>query len=424
MAGRSVSNAKHLVTANLFSQILNVGTLAVIAKFYSSYDFGLLTMLLVIPSILLSISTGRYEQAIQLPSSDEESAGIATFSLILVFCTTILSLLTMLLFSEPIAMWLGSKELVPLLPWMAPFVLFSGGLQVLRLWSIRKSRYRKISRALMMQTVVGNIIILVGPIIGKSLFFLILGTFLRQYMAVIPMVFWVLREDRNVFGALTSRLLRQCARDYFALSRSLVIGYSLASANFQIIVIAIGRIWGVSAVGEFQLAYKMALLPCTIVADAASEVFKQKAVSLLYSQGHFGDLMARTMKTLLAYSLIPYIAALSLSPIILGFLLDEKWQPAIVLVQILLVQSYFTLGISPIDKWASILQDRFYIYAWQGGKTLSILLVSGFVTVFPVSLPMYVSLVSFVIVGFFLIDAYWGLRRSSMDNKTLTTIVQ
>lgn len=408
-----ISDASHLISANFLSQVLNVATLAAIAKFYSAYSFGILTLFLVIPSLLLSFSTGRYEQSIQIARTEKEAMSIVFLSVALVFAVSLLTLGGTLVFKTQIAKLVGGPEIIDYLPYTSIFVFFSGLFQVIRVWSLRKNRFKNISRSIMAQTVLGNLIIIFGSFSSFHTFSLILGTFAKQCAAVVPLLLLMRKSDLDTMKEVAVHDVKECAKKYLSLSWSLMIGYSLASASFQVIIMTIGRLWGVEAVGQFQLAYRIALFPCTVIADAISEIFKQRAVELYHKTGEFKDLVIKILKILMLSALVPYVIGIVITPSVLGHFLSDKWIPAISLVQILLVQSYFTLTISPIDKWASIVQNKLYIYMWQSGKILGIILVSLFVKAFGFSLHFYIAGVTLVIIGFYLIDAYCGIRGSS-----------
>ncbi len=169
-----LAKSKHsvaLVFSQLVAQGLNFVTLAVITIYFSPSDFGLLTLILIIPSLVLSVSTFRYDQIIQVVESDQEAVDVVFGSLGILIVVTLLTAIVLMIIPTEVSLALGGIEVEPYLTLCVPFVFFSGFFSILQAWLLRLGHLYEISKANVTQAIIGNLIIAAAPFIFTSLNF-------------------------------------------------------------------------------------------------------------------------------------------------------------------------------------------------------------------------------------------------------------
>src|SRR5690606_24858552 len=113
----------------------------ILTRLYSPEDFGVLALFVSIVTIMSSIATARYEMAIVLPNSREESAKARLLAVIISFGISVILLLLFSIFYQSIRSWFGNLELGVYLC-LAPLAVFFIGLfNALKYYHIRENRF-------------------------------------------------------------------------------------------------------------------------------------------------------------------------------------------------------------------------------------------------------------------------------------------
>lgn len=170
-----------LAGGTMFSQLLILLTLPVLAHLYTPAEFGVFSVYTSIVSLILVISSLSYEVTVTMPSSDRAASSLVHLSLYLCMGISLLSGLVFYLLQNKIADWLNASEIKGYF-FLVIFSLFAAGVyQVLNYWLIRKKHFKQIARTKYMQSTGqvatqltfgivhhGSLGLIVGDLVGRS----------------------------------------------------------------------------------------------------------------------------------------------------------------------------------------------------------------------------------------------------------------
>src|SRR5699024_2083108 len=107
--------------------------------------FGIFAIYAALVLVLGSISTLKYEQAINLPEKDEEAKSILYLSLSIALLISAVLLIIAMLFSREIALLLGNPEIQPWLYVLPASTLLAGTANALSFWFNRVKGFQTIA---------------------------------------------------------------------------------------------------------------------------------------------------------------------------------------------------------------------------------------------------------------------------------------
>ena len=114
-----------------------------------------------------------------------------------------------------------------------------------------------------------------------------------------------------------------------------------------------------------MLAYRLLIIPMTLIGTAINKVYFQKA-SETYNENKTKvlPLYIKTTKRLIAIGLIPFTSIILLSPDIIEVIFGEEWMTSGLIMQIMSIGIFFKFTTSPISTTFTILNKQefsFYI---------------------------------------------------------------
>ncbi len=199
-------------------------------------------------------------------------------------------------------------------------------------------------------------------------------------------------------------------KKYFGLARSLTIGYSLSGMNYQILTFTISHIWGLAVLGNFQMSYRLALIPCSLVSSTLGDLFKQKAALVTGSSEKVAKLIRSSVKMLAFAALVPYLLLFLFTPLLAHLIPNKDWAQLAPFFRIMLVQSFFTLAYGTIDKWPQLFHLKNYIFVMHSGRTMLLLLISSLYFMVKMEAFSYIIVTSAVFVALYVYDYYFSLN--------------
>jgi O-antigen/teichoic acid export membrane protein len=364
--GGFLSHVLTLFSGTVAAQIINIGATLFLARLFSPDDFGLLALFVTVVSLLSVAGGGRYELGIMLPERDDEAANVLVLSMLVLAGLACVAGVLLIAFHSSITQHLGNR--IGDWLWAVPFVVFVIGFyQVLGFWCGRMKQFQRLAISRVGQaivTVAAQLLLFVVHASGE--FALIGGYILGQALAIILLLFQVLRDDgRFLLRAYNWQTVRASLKKYrnFPLYKA---PYSLVSnAASQLVFVVLQLFSNLSAVGFFSLANRAVYLPARLTSSSMNQVFYEKAATEL-KHGRLEPFVTRALRiqVLLATPLLVLVAwnAERLFRLLLG----PQWAPAGIYAAMLAFPAY--LGF--LTAWL----DR--IFDVQGRQRLSLVLAA------------------------------------------------
>ena len=268
-----------LISGNGLAQIIPLIFYPLITRLYSPENFGTIAVLMSVHSILLPISTGRYEHAIILPKKKEDALYLfnigLSLTIIVCFLIPIITLLLRILFPN---ISVVEQSFIWYLFLGVP-VFMSATAQLVQGWSTRFKLFKIIVEYILITNILSvGIRLLLGFFHVKS------GLFYSFFISqVLAGIFFLLQiNKKQPLGKFKpfSKASIQTAKVYqnfpkHNLPNSLI---NNLSSNLPIFILA--SFFSNNLTGQFSVAIGLLFKPILIYTSSASQVLSQNIVEI------------------------------------------------------------------------------------------------------------------------------------------------
>lgn len=387
----------------------------IITRVYTPEDYGLFTFYLAIASTIAVISTGRYAMAIVLPKKDKDAFSLALVSVIIAVVVTLVSLVGLNLFfnySNGIIRieWL---YLIPL------FILFSGIVETFKLLSNRFKHYRELSNAALIQSVSSNGISLISGLAGINYIGLILGQLLSLFFTICYLINVNLKSIKTKVNH-TWEDVKSIAKTYkdMPLYNSLHALMDMVMVNGTILLLSL--FFGPTVVGLYGFTIRLLKAPISLVGQAVSKVYMQKASSLSNDNMSIKPLFLKIITRLLLVSLPFFTVLFFWGEVIFGYVFGSSWSTAGLYAQILTPWLFFNFIAAPLAQTFVILgkqRQAFYFSVVQSLLFLTGVLVGGYILKDPVLTMVIISSIGSLTTIYFIVWLYKLCNNCNLSQK-------
>lgn len=326
-----------LFSGSLLAQMIGFGALYFLGRLYAPEDFGELETILKMAGVFVAIAGLRYEMAIVVENSQQQSNDILRLSLVLNIITSVILLTLVGLFKHGIATFFSLRNAnllyaLPLIVWL------TSSTESVILWRNRSKAYPKISANRILFSTSGTMYKLSHPWFngfGNGLF---QGQLIGQSIALINIAY---RLPVNLFQTTLSNLTAVAKRyKSFALFSSPAALLNILATSMPVFVIS--AFDGQEATGYFSNAYKLTYLPMSMLAMATGQVFFERIARIKNQKEEAGEMAHQLFNTLYILGIIPVIVMLTCGDVVAPLLLGDQWVESGVYIQ-LTILFYFSM---------------------------------------------------------------------------------
>jgi len=319
-------NVLILSGGTFIAQILPVAVSPILSRMYSPSDFGVFALFVSIASIISVIATGTYEFAIMLPEKDEDAINVAAVAFIFNIAVSLLFLLIVLLFKNPILKLLKAGSLSFWIYFAPLTVFFTGLFAILNYTNNRFKLYKDISEAAILKGIVLSSIQLIMGLFKTGPFGLISGQIISQSVGNTKLFLNI--KNRNLLKQIKKDKIKEIAKRYSNFPKYSLWGALLKVSGYQITNMLIGAFFGPYYLGQYYMAFRILDIPTTFIGSAIAQVFFKEATEELQNTGRVINTFRSTLKKLLIISIptfsIIFIFVKPLFPVIFG----QSWKDA------------------------------------------------------------------------------------------------
>lgn len=298
----------------------------VLARLYDPDAFGLLAVYAALLSVLIAASSFRFDLAIPLASDAVEALHLLALCVGLALVTSLAVGVVVLLWGGQLAEALGAAPLAPFL-WLLPIALFvASASQALASWAVYKRSFPALGRMRAMQGIsqaigqtalglahVGAVGLIVGDVAGR---FVGVEQFLRPLRAT-------LRSTR-----VSARAVGRYARQQWEFARVMTAASLLNALSLQVPFLLIPAMFDLRSSGQYFLAYRVLVLPASLVAAAVSQVFFGEASARGSDDRRLHDLAHNAAVSLLVFSIPTYAIVAAVGPALISTVFGPQWDLA------------------------------------------------------------------------------------------------
>ncbi len=331
-----VRNVITLMSGQGGAQIITIIAAPIIARLFVPEDFGVVALFIAVVTILSVLATFRFELATILPEEDSKALQLVklSFTLVILICIFILSVIAFLNVTSWTPVWLASMGGWI---WLIPLALFfRAGIKVVEGWATRKKKYRTMAASDIGQAVTtsGSRISL-GLLFGTSVWALMAG-----YLAGLIFKFFVqLRYTRIPFSAesvdKSPATLVKVGREFSDFPRYNMPSGLIRTFAQNIPIIMFGVYFGPAVVGLYAMANRLFRMPVNFLSRAIRRVLLQKLSELKNSGKGLKPSYVKMTFWLSALTVIPTFILWLIGADICVLVLGDKWQAAGRFVEIL-----------------------------------------------------------------------------------------
>jgi O-antigen/teichoic acid export membrane protein len=273
-------NVLTLMTGTTIAQAIPIAISPILTRLYSPEDFGLFALYMSIAGMFSIIATGRYELAIMLPKSNEDTLHIVILSAIIILFISCLSLLIIILFQNEILKLLNNDEISQWLYVIPLSVILVGFYQIINFWANRQKSYKVLANSKVIKSASSSASNISLGMLGGFSGGLIVGELVGQFFAIISLL-----KQNKLYSYIVSmeniKTLKiiALAKKYKKLPllnapNALIDGFRMSGIN-----ILISQYFSNFILGHFSLAWRMLQAPMVLVGSSLSQVLLQKLSS-------------------------------------------------------------------------------------------------------------------------------------------------
>lgn len=340
---RYLRNVAMLMGGTALGQGVVVAASPILTRLYTPADFGILAAYAAILSLVVVVSSLRYDVAVPLANEDEGAANLLALSLGAVLVTSVLVALAVILFGNQLVRIGGTEGLQPYL-WLLPLSVIGAGVyQALLGWAVRKEAMGAIARTKLSQGI-GMVVTQLGlGVLSAGPAGLLVGWAVGQASGggTLAMLGW--RQDRSVLKRVSMAGMRWVAVRY---RRWAVLSTGSAFLNSVVLgvpVLFLSSGYGLTVAGSYALGQRIVGVPMLLVGSSMSQVYLAEAFRLAREDPlQLERLFLQTAKRLLLVGTLPILGLTLTAPWTFTVIFGSQWRDAglylMLLAPMLLVQ--------------------------------------------------------------------------------------
>ncbi len=344
-----------LVAANAFGVALSIAAAPVVSRLYSPRDVGEFALFTALAGMVTPLFTLRYESAIVLSKSEEESARV--FGMTQRLAILVLAAVSTAVFITPEALFRRAGY-GSLYPWRTAAV-FAGYLtaMIITLTAChnRAKGYGNMSKAKMLQNGAYAALVVTLGWLGLRH-----GQMLATLASGIMTGVWLKRAWSSPVAKFGWREGWEAAKTHANAPCFLFPATTLDTFTKQLPVFLITSWFSTELAGNFSVAWRMVFLPVGLMGGAVGQVFFQRFAQAWPDRREARRLLFKTWRTLALAAVAPCVLMVFFAPPVFQWALGEKWRQAGTFAALIAPMTLFVFLSSPTSSALVVLGMQKY----------------------------------------------------------------
>ncbi len=359
-----IRNTVVVMSGTVLAQALGFALSPVISRLFSPSDFGVYGAFIAVLSIIVSVVTLEYSNAIMLPKENEEAMNLLAFAFLCVGLIVSLCLLAGLVAPATVNGLMKTTGVWPLVL-LVLATLAEGVNQLSQAWAIRAKAFKQTSASQVVRSLSSNGAKIGLGVLNAGSLGLICATVLGNSLASVNLV-RVLRPDLKALRpAIRWERMKRLAREYrdfpmFTGSQNLI---NALSSGLPILFF--NRFYGVAVAGALAFASSALHAPMNFLIVALRQVLFQKACETRNQGGKLSSLYVKTTLGLFALILIPAVACIIWAPQLFTWVFGRQWQLAGELSRSLIVWLAVSFCNLPAVLFARVIRIQRFVFFYD-----------------------------------------------------------
>lgn len=352
-----------LMSGSAIAQALPIAAAPILTRIYSPDDFGVAALFLAVATVMASVVNGRYELAIGLPESDDDAINIAALGVAIAVFASVLFLLLIAFFGTKIAILADTQEVIPWLCLIPLSVLLTGIFNVLNYTNNRLGKFKEIAKANVFKSVAGTATMISLGFIVKGALGLIIGGLVSQFVSNMRL-YHNIRAHFDLNQISYKKAVRLAKRYKDFPRYSMWSGVFNTAANNSIIFF-MPIVFGIGALGSYNLATRVLSAPSALISSAMGQVFLREATRERQLHGHAKRAFKKTVRNLTLIGVPIFGAVFLFAEPLFALVFGDSWRVAgvyaIALVPLLLTRFI----VSTVSMMNVVFEKNYIGFYWQ-----------------------------------------------------------
>jgi len=342
-----------LMSGTLIAQVIMLLSIPVLTRLYTPTEFGLYSAFFAIVTIVGSVSSFKYDQAIMLPKSNKDAQALLFLSIILTSSITLLSILVVFVFYDFILDYFSGNSFIIFFIPIGIFLI--GMMQIFNAYSSRNQFYKTLSKVRVLNAF--SVVSIQGFVrYVMSLDGLIIGKLVADFISLFTLVRFHIKKQTLQLSSLSKRKIKIVLKkhDQFPKYQTLTVFMNSISQNIPILLLS--SLYSPEIAGFYALTVRVLQAPIGLIGSSTREVYYQRASKMHANGENFFNLYFKTTLGLLKLFIIPLIIIFFFGEYIFSFVFGEIWIEAGIYAQVLIFWFLFLFINSPSIMTFSILK--------------------------------------------------------------------
>lgn len=318
-------NVITLVTGTTLGQAIPIAFSPILTRIYSPADFGVLALFISVVTILGSIISGKYENAIILPENEKEAKKIATICIGISFVISAILFLIILISNDYLCYLVGDFSISDWL-YFIPIVTFLIGLfNTLNFYATRHKKFNFIAQnhvSKSLSLVIGQIFL---SYLKSGFFGLIAGRILSYIIAPFHLMVKLKYDFYHKLNYFDIKLL---TKKYINFPKFEMFATLFANSAIYFNNLLIPVFFTTTNLGFFSLVVKVLTAPFTLIGHSVGQVFFKEANEQKEKNGNSYLLVRSLIIKMSLFSIPSFLAFYFVAEDAFEIIFGEEWRTA------------------------------------------------------------------------------------------------
>ncbi len=411
-------NILSLFSGIFVARLIPAAFAIIIARIYAPENFGIFVLYLTIASVLSIVATGRYESALILTESDEDKKHLFRIAQKINFSVNGIALGVIAIYV--LISGVLSTVAILMLALIPVYSFFFGGVQILRNILISHKQFKKLSWLEVLRALAIGVLqctFFVFPETG-----LFVGAVLAQ---VFTFIFYSIMLTETKHFRLKSFSIEEkaLAKRYINFPK-----FSIASEVFNFIssqlpVFMIKPFFGSTMLGLYSFSHRYISVPVQLVSVSISNVYIQKAQSLLGKPNELKTLTFSLFKRQFLIGIIPFTVLALWGANIFSFLFGQEWEFSGYLAQLIAPWLFVVMISSPLSAILIVKEKQKLSMVYNISLLITRILALGYGGLILKNISYAIGLYSLTGFLFFCVLGIYSLKLAGVNLLKTTVFV-
>lgn len=339
---KGIKAAKWSSVATIVTIVIQLLQLIALAQILSPVDYGLMSMTMVVVAAAVNLTDVGISNAI-IHRQDVNRNHLS--SLYILNLATGAFIATVIFFSAPLVVWFYQEpQLLNPVRWMALLCLLPAFGQQFEVMFRKELKFDNIAKIQIVSYFVGFLLAVGGALAGFGVYALVLSNLGNAFVKSGLLVIQGWKKWTPAFHFSTKDLKGYLSFGVYQMSSNVI--QSLMS---NIDYILIGRFYSTQTLGYYSFAFQLCTMPVLKLAPLINTVSLPIFAKMQDNMERLRNGYIKTV-SLVSYINAPlYLGLLVTAPMLVPFVFGEKWEPSVILIQVLAIAMLFRSLIVPIQ---------------------------------------------------------------------------